>query len=238
MSTVELKEPPAPEVLPDTRQDLASNGAYHSWENAQVDKPARYGVQVFNNYPLQEIADYVDWSPFFWAWDLRGVFPKILDHPRHGEQARELYTEAQEMFDEIIRKKRMRANAVIGLWPANSDGDDINIYCDTARSKTLGTLHMLRQQQEKLGGSPYLCLADFVAPEETGKTDTVGAFAVTAGCELDEWAASFEKDQDDYRSIMVKAIGDRLAEALAERTERPNEQSNGRADGEVSPIHG
>ncbi len=186
------------------------------WENADLAEPASYGVQVFNNYPLEEIADYVDWSPFFWAWDLRGVFPKILDHPRHGEQARELYAEAQEMFDDIIRNKRMRANAVIGLWPANSDGDDINIYSDTTRDKTLGTLPMLRQQQEKLGGSPYLCLADFVAPGETGKTDTVGAFAVTAGGELDEWAASFERDKDDYRSIMVKAIGDRMAEALAE----------------------
>ncbi len=195
----------------------AQEGKIHiDWVNAHPDRPARYGVQVFNNYPLEEIAGYIDWSPFFWAWDLRGVFPKILDHPKYGEQAREIYTEAQELFDEIIRKKRMRANAVIGLWPANSSGDDINIYSDTARSQTLGTLHMLRQQQEKLGGSPYLCLADFVAPEASGKTDTVGAFAVTAGRELEEWAAYFEKDKDDYRSIMVKAIGDRMAEALAE----------------------
>ncbi len=186
------------------------------WKEAHLDLPAQYGVQVFRDYPLDEIAEYIDWSPFFWAWDLKGVFPKILDHPKYGEQAREIYAEARELFQEIIDQKHFQANAVIGLWPANSDVDDINIYSDTSRKKTLGTLHMLRQQQEKLGGSPYFCLADFVAPEDSGKIDTVGAFAVTSGQEVDNWAASFEKDKDDYKSIMVKAIGDRLAEALAE----------------------
>lgn len=186
------------------------------WKTAQLDKPSQYGVQVFKDYPLEEIAEYIDWSPFFWAWDLKGVFPKILDHTKYGEQARELYAEARELFADIIKNKRLRANAVFGLWHANSVGDDINIYADSNRGKPLGAFHMLRQQQEKLGDAPYHCLADFVAPEDSGLVDTVGAFAVTAGYEVEEWAATFEKDKDDYRAIMVKAIGDRLAEALAE----------------------
>ncbi|WP_126457037.1 methionine synthase [Sulfuriflexus mobilis] len=180
--------------------------------------PATMGVQVFDDYPLQELRDYIDWTPFFHAWEMKGRYPKILDDAEKGEEARKLFADAETMLDQIINEGWLKARAVIGLFPANSvNDDDIEVYTDESRSEVRMTLHNLRQQQEKPPGKPNLCLSDFVAPKDSGKADYIGGFAVTTGIGIDEKVAEFEADHDDYHSIMLKALADRLAEAFAER---------------------
>jgi 5-methyltetrahydrofolate--homocysteine methyltransferase len=186
------------------------------WQNISLTAPAKPGLTVEDNIDLAMLAEYIDWSPFFWTWELRGVYPKILDHPERGEQARELFADAQRLLREVIDNKRFRARSVVGLWPANSDGDDIIVYGDSERRSELGRLHTLRQQKRKKEGA-YQALADFIAPLSSGKIDTIGAF-VCAIEGVDDYANTFEAQLDDYTSIMLKAIGDRLAEALAEHT--------------------
>ena len=160
----------------------------------------------------------MDWTPFFIAWELAGRFPRILDDATVGAEARKLYDDAVEMLDRIIREKWFTARAVIGLFPANSIGhDDIEIYADQDRHGLLSVLHTLRQQTQKPPGQANLALADFIAPKETGVPDYVGAFALAAGFGMEEKLREFEQDHDDYRAIMLKALADRLAEALAER---------------------
>ncbi|HUP48651.1 MAG TPA: methionine synthase, partial [Thermoanaerobaculia bacterium] len=163
--------------------------------------------------PLGEIEPHIDWTPFFHTWELRGRFPSILDEPR----ARELYDDARKLLREIIEKRLLTARAAYGFWPANATGDDIELYADEARTRPIGRLHTLRQQQEKASGQPHLALADFIAPKESGVADFIGGFAVTAGLGVDELVARFDRDHDDYNSIMTKALADRLAEALAEK---------------------
>ena len=174
------------------------------------EQPSFLGVREFDDVPLEQIEPYIDWSPFFQAWELRGHYPQILEEPR----ARELYDDARKLLHEIIEKRLLKARAVYGLWPANRDGDDIVLYRDDSRREELARFHTLRQQQETNTGQ-NLALADFVAP--AGTPDYVGGFAVTAGIGVDELVARFQRDHDDYNSIMTKALADRLAEALAEK---------------------
>ena len=166
--------------------------------------------------PLAEIARYIDWTFFFHAWEIRGKFPDVLDHPRHGPAARDLFDNATTMLDELIAARTITANGVYGLWPANADGDDLVLYPDAGRSTELVRFPMLRQQRVKAEGKSQLSLADFVAPRESGLLDHVGAFAVTSGIGVEDLAKAHERAQDDYSAIMVKALADRLAEAFAE----------------------
>jgi len=181
--------------------------------------PKQPGLQVFKRVPLDEIAQRIDWTPFFQTWELAGRYPKILNDEVVGEEARKLFDDAQAMLNRIINEKWLSANGVIGLFPANTANfDDIEIYADESRTEKLMTWHNLRQQMEKPLDRPNMCLADFVAPRETGVKDYLGAFAVTAGGgRFDEKLAEFEKANDDYNAILFKALADRLAEAFAER---------------------
>jgi 5-methyltetrahydrofolate--homocysteine methyltransferase len=175
-------------------------------------------VRTFADYPLEELRRYIDWQPFFSAWEMRGRFPDLLHNPASGEAARRLYDDAQVMLDRIIAEKWLRASGVFGLFPANTvDGEDIEVYTDEARRTVRATLHQLRQQTEGRDGSARKSLADFVAPKETGLRDHVGAFAVTAGLGSAERVAQFKQDNDDYSAILLESLADRLAEAFAER---------------------
>ena len=172
---------------------------------------------VFEDYDLAELREYFDWQPFFNAWELKGSFPDILNNPATGEVARKLYDEAQVMLDQIIEEKWLTAKGVIGLFPANAVGDDIEIYTDESRSEVAHTLHMLRQQGKHRPGIPNRSLADFIAPKESGLKDWIGAFAVTGGLGAADKIAEFKADNDDYNAILLEALADRFAEAFAER---------------------
>src|SRR6185295_9525179 len=171
---------------------------------------------ALKNYPLDRLVDFIDWAPFFQAWDLAGKYPDILDDPVVGEAARNVQKEGRAMLERIVRGRWLIASGVYGLWPANSVGDDIEIYADEGRQRVLMTWHNLRQQNQKPAGNPNQCLADFVAPKDSGVADYVGAFAVTAGLGIEAKVREFEAKNDDYSAIMLKAIADRLAEAFAE----------------------
>jgi 5-methyltetrahydrofolate--homocysteine methyltransferase len=180
-------------------------------------KPAFIGSKTIKDFPLDELVPYIDWTPFFHTWELRGSYPRIFEDPYVGVEAKKLFNEAQDLLKKILANKLLKANAVIGFWPANAVGDDIELYTDESREEVFSVIHTLRQQAEKAAGEPYYALADFVAQKETGIADYWGGFAVTTGIGCDELVAEFEQDHDDYNSIMVKALADRLAEAFAER---------------------
>ena len=181
------------------------------------EKPEFLGVKVYEDYPLEDLAEYIDWSPFFHAWELRGRFPKILDDPVVGTEAKKLYEDAQVLLKKILKGKRIRARGVMAFFPANAEGDDILLYEDDNRKKVRARVHGLRQQMARSDGEPNRGLADFVAPVSSGKKDYLGAFAVTAGHGVEEWAKELEKGNDDYQAILLKALADRCAEAFAER---------------------
>jgi 5-methyltetrahydrofolate--homocysteine methyltransferase len=185
------------------------------WATAELKIPNTTGVTVSDHVPLDQLAEYFDFSPLFWTWELKGVYPKILMHKKYGEQATSIYNDAKILLDQIIKEKRFRARSAIGLWPANALGDDIEVY--GPEGETLGVFHTLRQQKRKANSSVYYAPADFVAPKETGRPDACGAFVCCIEG-VDVFADEFENKGDDYSSIMVKAIGDRFAEALAEYT--------------------
>ena len=192
-------------------------GLKTDWENYTPPKPWLTGVHKFENYPLDKIAEYIDWSPFFNAWELAGRYPKILQDEVVGVEATKLFADAQDMLNKIIAEKWLAANAVFGLFPANTvNSDDVEIYTDEKRNKVAITWHNLRQQTKKPADIPNYCLADFIAPKESGVKDYIGGFAVTAGIGIDPLVEAFEKDNDDYSAIMLKALADRLAEAFAE----------------------
>jgi len=176
--------------------------------------PGFTGVKVFDNFPLSELRDYIDWTPFFMTWELAGRYPKILTDEVVGVEAQKLFNDANKMLDEVIAKNLLQAKAVIAFWPSNALGDDVELHTSANEKHTF---HFLRQQSEKAEGQTYNCLADFVAPKETGVTDYMGGFAVTAGIGIEKLVEQYEKDHDDYHSIMIKAIADRLAEAFAEK---------------------
>ncbi len=187
------------------------------WDAYHPVAPRRPGVTVLAPYPLHELTAYIDWSPFFAAWELKGRFPAIFDDPIVGEQARLLHEDAEKLLADIVAYGLLTARAVVGLFPANSRGDDVEIYADAERSTVRSTIHHLRQQIHKPAGRSNYCLADFVAPRDTGLTDHIGGFAVSTGFQSAELAARYEREADDYHAIMAKALADRLAEALAER---------------------
>ena len=187
------------------------------WAAYEPPKPTFTGTRVFRTYDVAELVPVIDWTPFFQTWELKGRFPAILEDEKQGAAARQLYEDAQDMLRQIVEERWFNPKAVIGFWPANAVGDDIRLFTGESRSETLATFHGLRQQLSKRDGRPNLCLADFVAPAETGLADHIGAFVVTAGIEEVRIAQKFERANDDYRSILVKALADRLAEALAER---------------------
>ncbi len=219
------------------------------WATVDIPKPEFLGTRVFSSAPqvsglsfhvsLNEIADFIDWSPFFSTWELHGRFPDILKDPVVGEEATKLYAEAQAMLKQIIAEKRYTAKAVIGFWPANSVGDSVEVYSDESRSKVLKTFHFLRQQGEKpwspeaptKEGNPAHqfnhCLADFIAPKDSGRIDYLGGFAVTAGHGVEEFAAEFRARHDDFNAILAQALGDRLAEALAELMHKKAREASG-----------
>ena len=186
------------------------------WEAADLAVPEKTGVLTFDEIPLAELVEYFDWSPFFAAWEMRGRYPGLLTDPEIGAQATELHQDALKVLDTIVKEKKFRVRGVCALWPANRVGDDVELYADTQRSSVIGKFHMLRQQNKKPEGQPNYSLADFIAPRESGRVDTIGGFAVTAGYEVGEYAESFEKQHDDYTALLIKALGDRFAEASAE----------------------
>ena len=187
------------------------------WTSVTPPRPLKLGVQQFQNYPLSELVERIDWTPFFHTWELRGAYPRILDDDVVGDAARNLFDDGQALLTRIINEGRLTANGVIGFWPANAIGDDIVLYSDEKRNEVIADIHTLRQQGKKSGDRPNFALADFVAPVGTGVEDFIGGFAVSTGFGVDDWAAEFEANNDDYNAIMVKALADRLAEAFAER---------------------
>jgi Methionine synthase I, cobalamin-binding domain len=193
-----------------------ANRLVTDWRALDIPSPAFLGIRVIGEQTPADLVPFIDWSPFFHTWELRGRFPTIFEDPTVGAKAKELYDDARRLLDEIIRKQWLRAKGVYGFFGAASAGDDIELYTDVSRKTVRTTIHHLRQQSPKPGGQPNLCLADYVAPRESGRHDYLGAFAVTAGIGLDELCKRFDKDHDDYNSIMAKALADRLAEAFAE----------------------
>jgi 5-methyltetrahydrofolate--homocysteine methyltransferase len=186
------------------------------WRAEDLPVPAFTGVRVLDNFPLPMLRDFIDWSPLFHAWGLKGVYPRILEHPEQGEQARQLFADANALLDRIIEKNLVTARGVYGFFPASAVGDDIELYTDGTRTKVLERFHFLRQQANREGSEPCRSLADFIAPKEIGLEDHIGAFAVTSGIGLKELCDRFRADNDDYNAIMAEAVADRLAEAFAE----------------------
>ncbi len=187
------------------------------WSQDTIHKPNKLGHTEFKDYPIQDLVNYIDWTPFFRTWELAGRYPHILEDEIVGQEATKLFSDAQEMLKRIVEEKWLKANAVVGIWPANATGDDIELYTDESRTDVLSVVHTLRQQSKKSEGASNYALSDFIAPRETGLADHVGAFAVTAGLGIEKKLAEFEADHDDYSSILLKALADRLAEAFAEK---------------------
>jgi len=187
------------------------------WENYKTAAPIKPGITILQNYSLEILREYIDWSPFFLAWELKSKYPAVLEHERYGVEARRLFEDANKMLDKIIDENLLTANGVVGIFPANSISyDDIEIYADENRKGVKHVLHTLRSQTSKSGDIPNLALADYVAPKESGVNDYIGAFAVTTGIGIEKLLDQYEKENDDYSSIMVKALSDRFAEAFAE----------------------
>jgi 5-methyltetrahydrofolate--homocysteine methyltransferase len=200
--------------LLDYRAALA-NRFTTDWARETLPEPAFLGRRVLADVPLDAIVPYIDWTFFFAAWELKGRFPAILEHPQYGSAARDLYANGQALLDRIVREKLITASGVYGFWPAASEDDDVVVYRDRTHTGELARFNFLRQQETMGDGKPNLSLADFVAPRDSGRTDYLGAFAVTAGLGVEELVRGFERNHDDYNAILVKAIADRLAEAFA-----------------------
>jgi 5-methyltetrahydrofolate--homocysteine methyltransferase len=187
------------------------------WKNVPITRPKQLGVYHLPDIPLETIIPYIDWTPFFISWELKGKYPAIFENPTYGAEAKQLYEDAMRLLHQLSASKALRAEGIYGLFPANSiNEDDIELYTDETRSEVLTVFHTLRQQSEKETGIPQLALADFIAPKETGIGDYMGAFAVTAGIGIEALLAEYEKNHDDYQAILLKAVADRLAEAAAE----------------------
>jgi 5-methyltetrahydrofolate--homocysteine methyltransferase len=198
-------------------KDARKNKVEMDWKAFKPVKPKFTGIKVFESYDLEELSEYIDWTPFFQSWQLAGPYPAILKDEVVGEVASKLFIDAQSMLRRIIDEKWLTAKAVIGIFPANSiNDDDIEVYTDEKRKTVLKTLHNLRQQNQKAPGQPNFCLSDWIAPKTSKKKDYIGSFATTAGIGIEKWVEKFEKDQDDYSAILLKSLADRFAEAFAE----------------------
>jgi len=209
----ERKRPSKPLLSLEESRKRAFRG---DWKNTDIPTPAFTGLKVIDELPLREIATFIDWSPFFHAWEIRGRYPALLDDPEIGPRCRELFDDAQKLLNRLIDEKLLHGKAVYGFFPAANVGDDIELYTDDSRTSVLTTFHTLRQQMDKPEDQPNYALADFIAPKDSGHRDYLGAFALTTGLGIDEIVRKFEADHDDYNSIMTKALADRLAEASAE----------------------
>jgi 5-methyltetrahydrofolate--homocysteine methyltransferase len=203
------------------------------WRAEDIPTPSFTGVRVLDNFPLATLREFIDWSPFFHTWGLKGIYPRIFEHPEYGAQARQIHTEANVLLDKMVAERLIAARAVYGLFPANAVGDDVELYTDSTRTKVLQRFHFLRQQANREGSEPCRSLADFIAPKETGLPDHIGAFAVTSGICLKELCDSYRVKNDDYNAIMAEALADRLAEAFAECLHKRvrEEWGYGRAEG-------
>ena len=199
-----------------TLEEARANRCPVDWAAATPPKPSFLGVRAYDDYDLFALPDRIDWTPFFRTWELAGNYPAILDDPVVGEAARSLYADAQSMLERVIAEHWLTAKAAVGFFPANAVGDDVEVYADETRDRPVTTLHFLRQQMKRRQGRANDCLADFVAPKESGVGDYIGAFAVTAGLDIEPRLAAFAAQNDDYNEILLKAIADRLAEAFAE----------------------
>jgi 5-methyltetrahydrofolate--homocysteine methyltransferase len=186
------------------------------FKQSDITKPKKLGITKIENLDLSILVPYIDWTPFFQAWELYGKFPAILSDEVVGVEATKLYEDAQKMLSQILSEKWLTAKAVVGLFPANSVGDDIEIYSDETKKQRINIQYTLRQQTKKAEGQPNIALSDFIAPKDSNLDDYIGAFVVTTGGGLDEKVAEFEKDHDDYNAILLKALADRFAEAFAE----------------------
>jgi 5-methyltetrahydrofolate--homocysteine methyltransferase len=197
-------------------QEARVNRYAEDWNRFKSVKPNLKGVETFSNIALGELRDYIDWSPFFHTWELKGIYPQILKHAEFGNQAKTLYNDANHMLDQIINNSQLTANAIIGIFPANAIGDDLELYTDEDQTGIIAELHFLRQQIKKSGKRTNLSLADFITPKNVGFTDWIGCFVASVGSEVSEMVGQFRKEGDDYQAIMLEALADRLAEALAE----------------------
>ncbi len=196
--------------------EARANGLKLTFDTNTIQEPKNLGIRIVDNVSIAELIPFIDWTPFFQTWELHGRYPNILKDEVVGKEAIQLYSDALEMLDKIQKENWIKTKGVLGLFPANSVGDDIEIYSDIKRSKTLYTQRTLRQQTRKAKGQPNLALADFIAPKSTDLIDFIGAFAVTSGLGIEKYITQFEEDHDDYNSILLKALADRLAEAFAE----------------------
>ncbi|MFQ5732794.1 MAG: vitamin B12 dependent-methionine synthase activation domain-containing protein, partial [Planctomycetaceae bacterium] len=191
------------------------------WSTARIDKPSFRGLRVLKDHPLDDIVPFIDWSPFFMVWELKGKYPKIFNDPHVGGEARKVFDDAQKLLSDIVAQRLLTARAVYGFWPANCEDDDVVLYAPNSESlipkSEIARFPMLRQQWERKGQAEFRSLSDYIAPVQSGRTDYIGAFAVTTGHGCNELVAEFEARHDDYHSIMTKALADRLAEAFAER---------------------
>ena len=203
------------------------------WAGYDPPRPSFLGVRTFDPYPLAELVPYIDWSPFFHTWELKGTYPRIFENPAWGARAKELFDDAQRLLQRIVGGNLLTARAAMGFFPANSVGDDILVYTDETRTKVRAAFHTLRQQNQKPPDQPNQALADFVAPAQTGVPDYLGLFAVTTGIGIEPLLEEFARDHDDYGSIMTKALADRLAEALAEALHRKAREEWGYGRGEA-----
>jgi 5-methyltetrahydrofolate--homocysteine methyltransferase len=203
--------PPVPHLVAAQEKELLSR------QSGTPYRGVTQFIRTLSDYPLEELRDYIDWGPFFNAWEMKGRFPDILHNPSTGETATKLYEDAQRMLDQVIKEKWLTASGVIGLLPANSVGDDIEVYADESRETVVTTLHTLRQQGAHRENIPNRAMSDFIAPKATGLRDHIGGFAVTAGLGAAEKIAEFKKELDDYSAILLESLADRLAEAFAER---------------------
>ena len=199
-----------------TIEDARKNGLKSDWSKVQIVRPEKTGITILKDFSLEKIKEYIDWTPFFLTWEMKGKYPAIFENEKFGTEAGKLFEDANKLLDKIIDEKLLVANGVLGIFPANSVGDDIEVYANEKRKGVLRILHTLRTQTKKTDNLPNLALSDFIAPKAAGRIDWIGAFAVTAGLGVGELVNKYESEHDDYRSIMVKALADRLAEAFAE----------------------
>ncbi len=188
-----------------------------NWETISIDKPNLIGNKVFDDYPLEDLRKYIDWTFFFHAWKMNGRYPEIFNDPIKGEQAKQLFDDARKMLDRILNGKMLQAKGVVGIYPASAENDTVTVFADEQKKQKLQEFPFLRNQEEKADGSPNYCLSDFIAPRETGRTDYLGFFSVTAGLGIEKHLKKFETEHDDYNAILLKSLADRLAEAFAER---------------------